>query len=141
MKAMHNDLFPTIRAAEGARAREFGDALPGAVRAWVERDTRPWSLIHWQRSGQGHGSQMTICPTAEVEDAMEERRSKFGEFHDWEVEQFTPGQTATPCPAEDIRTSVHRDFTNARTSSQASQGWRPGLHAESAHRVERPPDG
>ena len=110
MTDLHNELFPTEKTA--SRAREgFGDAI-GKVRGWVARDTRPWVLVRWQRAGQGHALQWTICPAAEADAARAEREAAFGEPVHWQVDPFTPGQPARRpvTVVEDIPTDVEDTF-------------------------------
>jgi hypothetical protein len=141
MTAMYPDLFPTEKAASRAR-EDFGDIWQ-RLRAWVERDRRPWVRVRWQRAGQGHALQWSICPEAEAETLRAAVEALGGEPVHWQVESFTEGQKHPPAAfaEEDIPADVEEDLTEPGMSSPEAPLWPPGESPDRPYRVDHPPDG
>jgi hypothetical protein len=131
-------LFERLSDRADPRARErFGDAL-SRVRAWVERDRRPWVMVRCQRAGQGHALQVSICPAEEVDAMRGEILAAFGEPAAWRVERFTDGQTPR---REVIPTALQGKGRAEGMSSEAP--WVPAALAGlwNVPTPGRPPDG
>ncbi len=152
MATMHEDLFPSDKAASSARARwgEWYGDIWNRLRDWVKYDREPWARVRWQRAGQGAALQWSSCPEADVRAMKAELSAKFGELVHWQVERFTDGtqpETLRVAPEvthvveeEDIPETVHQYFSDSGMSSAPDSGWSVGNPAQIRWRVQHPPD-
>ena len=152
MKAMHDELFASDKAASSKRERwirrfqkpgQSDDVVLWAcVREWVRWDRRPWARVRWQRGGQGNALQWSICPEAEAEAMHAELVEAFGPLAYWKTERFTDGRKPLLAAKNEVLPAIVKDDQRVPGMSSVPAPWLTAqIGSELPWRVEHPPDG
>jgi hypothetical protein len=99
MAAFYPDLFPSHDAARAAIKRWGGGTAETTWRL-VAQLPEPWSLVRWQRRGQGQKLRGSLVPAAAIEELRRTLVAEYGELAAWWVEAFTAGRRSAKSPEE-----------------------------------------